>query len=71
MSKVDNNEDKQPSKEELRSTADHAIPFFEPGTQINQFRIEHEIGRGGMGIVYLAHDFSIVYIFLQFHHHLW
>jgi serine/threonine protein kinase len=27
-----------------------------PGSQIGPFRIEHELGRGGAGLVYLAHD---------------
>jgi len=30
--------------------------LMEPGSQIGQFRIERELGRGAMGIVYLAHD---------------
>ncbi|MHC4191816.1 MAG: hypothetical protein ACYTBX_20200, partial [Planctomycetota bacterium] len=27
-----------------------------PGSQIGQFRIERELGRGAVGVVYLAHD---------------
>ncbi len=33
---------------------DEAVP--EPGALIGSFRIERELGRGGAGIVYLAHD---------------
>jgi non-specific serine/threonine protein kinase len=31
-------------------------PRLEAGSQIGHFRIEREIGRGGAGVVYLAHD---------------
>ncbi|MHC4260713.1 MAG: hypothetical protein ACYSTF_09950, partial [Planctomycetota bacterium] len=27
-----------------------------PGSQIGPFRIERELGRGAVGVVYLAHD---------------
>jgi hypothetical protein len=56
MSKADKNKNEQPNKDELRSTANYSVPICGPGTQIGQFRIEQEIGRGGMGVVYLAHD---------------
>ena len=32
---------------------------IEPGTVINGFRIKHEIGRGGMGVVYLATQINL------------
>jgi len=37
-------------------TADLSGPRLEAGSQIGQFRIEREIGRGGAGVVYLAQD---------------
>ena len=59
MSKADNNKDKQPNQEELQSTASYDIPICGPGTRIGQFCIKEEIGRGGMGVVYLALDTNL------------
>jgi len=56
MNNEDKNEKKQPNQEELQPTASYDIPMCGPGTQIGCFQIEQEIGRGAMGIVYLAHD---------------
>jgi len=37
-------------------TASYDGATMVPGARIGQFRIEREIGRGAMGVVYLAHD---------------
>jgi len=37
-------------------TASFDVPLKQPGSQIGQFRVERELGRGGAGIVYLAQD---------------
>jgi serine/threonine protein kinase/Tfp pilus assembly protein PilF len=40
-------------------TRDMPGPGLEPGVRIGHFQIEQEIGRGGMGIVYLARDITL------------
>jgi len=47
-------EDEDPSR-----TLDAAKPLYEIGSQIGRFRIEQEMGRGGMGVVYLAQDTNL------------
>ncbi|UCG59467.1 MAG: serine/threonine-protein kinase [Phycisphaerales bacterium] len=37
-------------------TASFDAPLKQPGSQIGQFRVERQLGRGGAGIVYLAQD---------------
>ncbi|GAH63725.1 unnamed protein product, partial [marine sediment metagenome] len=46
----------QAGEEELAPTASFGDSVVRPGRQIGQFRIERELGRGGAGVVYLAHD---------------
>ncbi|NIS81831.1 MAG: protein kinase [Anaerolineales bacterium] len=54
MSDVEEKNDKRPGKEEDLLTA--SFSGSAPGEQIGQFRIERELGRGAVGVVYLAHD---------------
>jgi serine/threonine-protein kinase len=45
-----------PQGDEPGPTADLPGPRLGAGSRVGHFRVEREIGRGGMGIVYLAHD---------------
>ncbi len=55
MSGAEEKNKKRPD-DELPPTASFVDSEVRPGGQIGQFRIERELGRGGAGVVYLAHD---------------
>jgi len=56
MADQENRVNKEDMGDEGTPTASYSGAAMGPGAQIGQFRIEREIGRGAMGIVYLAHD---------------
>ncbi|MHC4484695.1 MAG: protein kinase domain-containing protein [Planctomycetota bacterium] len=56
MSDAEERSDKQPGEEEDLPTASYDGSAIVPGSQIGTFLIERELGRGGMGAVYLGHD---------------
>ncbi|MCP4709920.1 MAG: protein kinase, partial [Planctomycetes bacterium] len=55
MKDEEKSKDKSKQKQ-ASSTASFDSTVLGPGSQIGQFRIERELGRGAVGIVYLAHD---------------
>ena len=56
MSDAEEKSDKSPGEEELPPTVSFGDSVVRPGSRIGPFRIEREISRGPMGVVYLAHD---------------
>jgi len=56
MSDPEQKNKNRPSKKQPPPTASLSDPVAGPGSQIGPFRIERELGRGGAGVVYLAHD---------------
>ena len=56
MSKAKEQNDKQPKGKGVGPTRSFDGSVVGPGRQIGAFRIEQELGRGGAGVVYLAHD---------------
>jgi serine/threonine protein kinase len=47
---------KRPNDKDVGPTQSFDGSVLGPGSQIGPFRIEQELGRGGAGVVYLAHD---------------
>ncbi len=56
MSKAKGQNNKRPDDQESAPTRSFDGSVTGPGGQIGPFRIERELGRGAVGIVYLAHD---------------
>jgi serine/threonine-protein kinase len=56
MSEAEEQNNKRSDGQGAEPTGSFGDSVLEPGGQIGPFRIEQELGRGAMGIVYLAHD---------------
>ena len=56
MSEAEEQSNKQPKGKGAGPTHSFDSLVIGPGSQIGPFRIEQELGRGGAGVVYLAHD---------------
>jgi TolB-like protein/Flp pilus assembly protein TadD/predicted Ser/Thr protein kinase len=56
MSDAGEKDNNLPNEENIPPTVVFDSSVLVPGSQIGQFRIERELGRGAMGVVYLAHD---------------
>jgi serine/threonine protein kinase/tetratricopeptide (TPR) repeat protein len=56
MSEAEDQKNKRPQGKEAGPTQSFDGTTLGPGSQIGPFRIEQELGRGGAGVVYLAHD---------------
>ncbi|MHC4192492.1 MAG: protein kinase domain-containing protein, partial [Planctomycetota bacterium] len=56
MSKAKEQNSERPNGEGAGPTRSFDSSVTGPGSQIGQFRVERELGRGAVGVVYLAHD---------------
>ncbi len=56
MSKAKEQNKERPNGEGSGPTRSFDSSVVGPGSRIGPFRIERELGRGAMGVVYLAHD---------------
>ena len=56
MSEAKGQNNKRPNDQGPAPTRSFDSSVTGPGSQIGQFRIEQELGRGAVGVVYLAHD---------------